>query len=323
MVFAENKRSTEPYSFILLKKLCSFILIILLVYYTYGQFLQYYQSIFKPNITFRKQYVNEASNTHITVRICGPSVDCTYNGQDKCRVAVEIPTENIRENSFNCSRYSFDYREKIDIAITPSVTEIYLDGLEITKYYPAEISSLFFMNERTTIVYYSPTIIKRIFRKYAYGLAGGEVEEYVNFNVHTDITTLPTPNTTLVLRPKTMDVYYQEETYYDLGSIISSIGGFFSSLSGIFVFLFGASKLAPWGFLQIHVFKFLCVKYQRRLVKGIESQYESIPFINGRIIGVTLEERVQSIENLLEEYYLNTEFLHLLLEDDNKVDNIV
>jgi hypothetical protein len=31
-----------------------------------------------------------------------------------------------------------------------------------------------------------------------------------------------------------------------VGSIISSIGGFFSSLSGIYVFLFGASKLAPW-----------------------------------------------------------------------------
>jgi len=31
-----------------------------------------------------------------------------------------------------------------------------------------------------------------------------------------------------------------------VGLIISNIGGFFSSLYGIFVFLFGASKLAPW-----------------------------------------------------------------------------
>jgi hypothetical protein len=31
-----------------------------------------------------------------------------------------------------------------------------------------------------------------------------------------------------------------------VGSIISNVGGFFSSLSGFFVFLFGATKLAPW-----------------------------------------------------------------------------
>ncbi|PKK70891.1 hypothetical protein RhiirC2_745569, partial [Rhizophagus irregularis] len=88
--------------------------------------------------------------------------------------------------------------------------------------------------------------------------------------------------------------------------IISSVGGFFSSLSGIYVFLFGASKLAPWGFLQTSVFNCLCTGYRREFVRKLKNRYEPIPFVSGRIKNVTLEERVQSIENLLEEYYLDT-----------------
>ncbi|PKK69965.1 hypothetical protein RhiirC2_866452 [Rhizophagus irregularis] len=197
------------------------------------------------------------------------------------------------------------------------------------KYYLTDNMSNLIYNSKeqtTVVVYYSPAIIKRISRKYAYGLAGGEGDEYVRFNAHTDITTLTTPNiTTLVLRPLSMNIYYQEETYYDLGSITSSIGGFYTSLSGIFVFLFGASKLAPWGFMQTRMFNFLCIRYQRKLVRKLKSKYETIPFVSGRIKNVTLEERVQSIENLLEEYYLNTDFLKLLLEEnkDNRVDDKV
>ncbi|CAG8583653.1 6747_t:CDS:2 [Rhizophagus irregularis] len=163
--------------------------------------------------------------------------------------------------------------------------------------------------------------------KYVYGLAGGEKDEYVDFNAHMDhATTSTTPDkTTLILRPTSKSIYYQEESYYDFNSITSNIGGFFGFLSGIFVFLFGASKLAPWGFLQTHVFNCLCTRYRRRLIRKLKSKYEPIPFVSGRTKNFTLEERVQSIENLLEEYYLNTDFLNLLLEDnkDNKVDDKV
>ncbi|PKC70215.1 hypothetical protein RhiirA1_391511 [Rhizophagus irregularis] len=159
---------------------------------------------------------------------------------------------------------------------------------------------------------------------YAYGLAGGEVKEFVDFNAHTEHITASTRNApTLLLIPTLTDIYYQEESYYDLGSIISNVGGFFSSLSGFFVFLFGATKLAPWGFLQTHAFNCLCTRYQRRLIKKIQTKYyEPIPFISGRTRNVTLEERVQSIENILKEYYLDTSFLNLLIED-NKVDDKV
>ncbi|CAG8583676.1 6748_t:CDS:2 [Rhizophagus irregularis] len=63
-----------------------------------------------------------------------------------------------------------------------------------------------------------------------------------------------------------------------------------------------------------HLFNCICIRYWRKLVRKLKSKYEPIPFVSGRTKNFTLEERIQSIENLLEEY---TDFLKLLLEDNN------
>jgi hypothetical protein len=68
------------------------------------------------------------------------------------------------------------------------------------------------------------------------------------------------------------------------------------------------------------VFNCLCTRYRRKLVRKLKNKYEPIPFVSGRTKNFTLEKRVQSIENLLEEYYLNTDFLNLLLEDNGEED---
>ncbi|PKC70213.1 hypothetical protein RhiirA1_455069 [Rhizophagus irregularis] len=330
-MFAENKRSTEPFSFFILKKICSFLFIIALIFYIYNQFSQFSESISKPNLIISK-FNFDLSKINITIGICGSNVNCSYkysesNEYENCTVTNEVPIEYFL-NSPGCYRYSFRYNHiRTEIAIlSPNITSAYLDGLEIDKYYPPELNPIHYLKEQTTVIYYSPTIIKRISNRYAYGLADVEGKEYVNFNIHTDTSDLKIPNeTTLILRPTSQDIYYQEETYNILGSTISNIGGFFSSLSGISVFLFGASKLAPWGFLQTRVFNCLCTRYRRKLIRKLKSKYEPIPFVSGRTKNYTLEERVQSIENLLEEYYLDTDFLNLLLEDnkDNKVDDKV
>ncbi|CAB5387324.1 unnamed protein product [Rhizophagus irregularis] len=288
-------------------------------------FSQFYNSISKPNLIISKH--NPAGiSFNITLTICGPNANCfyklNYDKYIKCEMANEIPLKYIDLKPLDCSRYSSYHYNDIEIAISSSITSVHLDGLEMDKYYQSDVDSyssnlIYHSKEQTTVIYYSPTIIKRILKKYAYGLAGGERKEYVNFNVHTDTLDLKTSNgTTLILRPTSPDIYYQEETFYDLSSIISSVGGFFSSLSGIYVFLFGASKLAPWGFLQTSVFNCLCTGYRREFVRKLKNRYEPIPFVSGRIKNVTLEERVQSIEKLLEEYYLDTDFLNLLLEDN-------
>ncbi|GBC10307.1 hypothetical protein RclHR1_09500005 [Rhizophagus clarus] len=331
MVFTENKPSTEPFSFIFLKKLCSFALVVMLIYYICNQFLQFHSSIVNPNLNFYRQNFNKSiggsNDVNIIGRICSSSsiVNCTYNNGE-CKLDETVDHQSIP----NCNHYAFNSQEKAEIRITPYITEIYLDGLVIdNQYYPSKESfnnktnPLLIVNEQINVLYYTFMISNCIITSYVYGLVGGEKEEFVDFFAYTDhIMDLKTMDaTTLILMPMSMDINYEEESYYDLGSIISNVGGFFSSLSGIFVFLFGATKLAPWGFLQTHVFSCLCTKYQRKLTRKLKNKYEPIPFVSGRTKNVTLEERVQNIENILKEYYLDTDFLNLLLTKYNKIDN--
>jgi hypothetical protein len=69
------------------------------------------------------------------------------------------------------------------------------------------------------------------------------------------------------------------------------------------------------------VFKCLCIRYQKKLINKLKTKYEPIPFVSGRTKNVTLEERVQNIENILKEYYLDTDFLNSLLIKRNKVND--
>ncbi|CAB4472737.1 hypothetical protein RhiirA5_493748 [Rhizophagus irregularis] len=331
MILTENKPSTEPSSFIFLKNMCSFALIITLIIYTYNQFSQFCDSISNPNLNFRQQNLkkslSDSQNAKIIIRACSSyPINCTYNNNE-CELYENTNYDTTTCDSANSFHYVLDYQAIVEI--NPFITEVYLDGLVLDdKYYKSNTNSLrklFIMNEQTMVVYYSITISERITDDYAYGLAGGEVMDFVDFNAHTSaITTSKTQNiTTIILMPVSMDINYKVESYYDFSMIISNIGGFFSFLSGIFVFLFGTNKLAPWGFLQTHVFTCLCTRYQRKLIRKLRTKYEPIPFVSGRTKNVTLEERVQSIENILKEYYLDTDFLNSLLIKDKIDYNII
>ncbi|CAB4430789.1 unnamed protein product [Rhizophagus irregularis] len=231
----------------------------------------------------------ENQDSNIAIRICSIiPINCNYSSNilsvdyvdfnsnlnytnpepKQCETTEPIINSyvpHICKNGGESYYYTFDYLMENRIVITPNITEAYLNGFKIDKVYPysgfnlISIIPLFIVNEQAAIVYYSPIINKRIFSKI---------------------------------------FFYQEEFYYDLASILSSISRFFSFLSGVFVFLFGATKLAPWGFLQTYVFNY------------------------GRTKNGTLEGRVQNIENMLKVYYLDTDFLNLLVEDNNKVNNI-
>ncbi|CAB4418343.1 unnamed protein product [Rhizophagus irregularis] len=328
MMFTENKPSTEPFSFIFLKKLCSFALVIILVFYTYNQFSQFSGSIDKPNINVRRQNskkaLSEIQNIKIIVRVCSLyPINCTYSNNE-CESNEYVERRNIPD----CNNYyALNFQEKVEIKITPFITDIYFHGIVIDNKFYASLfnksNSLYIVNDQINVIYYSFIISKRIVSDYVYGLAGGGEQEFADFFVYIDhIVSLNTLNaTTLVLMPTSMDINYQEESYYDLSSIISNVGGFFSSLSGFYVLLFGATKLAPWGFLQTYVFSCLCTRYQRKLIRKLQIKYEPIPFVSGRTKNITLEERVQSIENILKEYYLDTDFLNLLLTKYNKIDD--
>src|SRR5438045_4593321 len=99
MIFTENK-PTEPYTFRIIKKLCSFSLIILLLFYTYNQFSQFSKSIITPNITLRKKIVDDFNNNiTISVGICSPdAITCKYGynldeASTSCTESVPNPPE--------------------------------------------------------------------------------------------------------------------------------------------------------------------------------------------------------------------------------------
>jgi hypothetical protein len=244
MLFTEAKSSTEPFSFIFLKRLFSFSFIIALLIYTYNQFSKFSISTIKPNLISSIKNVNYGN---IVVRICSLTpINCNsssnilfinyvdFNSKpnytnpepkqcDSTEPIINNYVPHICNNGGENYYFTFDYQLENRIVITPNITEAYLDGLKIDKDYPSSGFNLFsniplfIVNEQTTIVYYSPIINKRIFSKYVYGLVGGLEEEFVDFNTHTDhITNLSTPNTTmLILRPISRDIYYREESYFD------------------------------------------------------------------------------------------------------------
>ncbi|GBB92589.1 hypothetical protein RclHR1_20280003 [Rhizophagus clarus] len=313
----------------------------MLFLYTCDQIIKFYTSITVPNLTLRVQNLNPNKDTMtIIFGSCDlKQFNCSIKSKACERTSKDDINKLYQETAPLCQYFSYEtdltngYLDGLNnITITPSVPRITLYGIKLNNklYSSVEFSSIInFLNasEQTVIVYYSPTIINLIYNinnQYAFGLFGGDENKIVEFNIHTDhITTSTTPDTTTIVPVLSSgEIYFQEEAYYDFGSIISSIGGFFSALSGIFVFLFGAPKIAPWGFFQKRVFNCLCIGYQRKLIKKLRTKYEPIPFISGRTKNVSLEERVQNIENILKEYYLDTNFLNLLIEDNKANDKI-
>src|SRR6266498_5611971 len=133
MIFTENKPSTEPFSFIFLKKLCSVSLIIILLFYTYNQFSIFSKSINQPNITFRKGKLHKNSKVEIIVLVCSSyPVNCTYSTNNKCELPDDRDINSTCENGAP-NFYAFKFQEKINITITPFVTEVYLKGLVMNK----------------------------------------------------------------------------------------------------------------------------------------------------------------------------------------------
>ena len=239
MLFIENK-PTEPYTFRIIKNLCSFSLIIILLFYIYNQFSQFFKLINTPNLTLRKRSVDEFDNNiTISIGICSSDADVLickhgYNPNKPstpCPKAKPYPPE-LDIVPFKCNnakkylRYSFDYRKIIKVMISNTVNDfgVYLDEITIDEesYVPFEFQidmlDLIYSNKQNMIIYYSPTIISRITSNYAYGfINGGQVKKSVYFNAHVDRSTLTATNgtTEFILSTMSMDIYYQDESYYD------------------------------------------------------------------------------------------------------------
>src|SRR4051812_44644799 len=119
-------------------------------------------------------------------------------------------------------------------------------------------------------------------------------------------------DTQLVLLPK--DPHFMrtevEKYEYQTISIVSNLGGFYGFIVTAYIALFGMSKVEPWGFLQKIIFR--CWHCRRSFKQHLADKYVSsagIPFgenISDRPEGTSLEDRLQILEYLLKDYYLDT-----------------
>ncbi|CAB4426437.1 unnamed protein product [Rhizophagus irregularis] len=130
------------------------------------------------------------------------------------------------------------------------------------------------------------------------------------------LTQLPnTFNTVLELKYKYDFIVNDDvETFENnIIKLISSFGGFYSAISGVFILLFGASKLSPWGICQMYLLR--CWPCHRSFKKHLANRYVSragIPLADDPCSlpeGGRIEDRVAVLEFLLKEYYIDNYYL--------------
>ncbi|CAB4388710.1 unnamed protein product [Rhizophagus irregularis] len=186
--------------------------------------------------------------------------------------------------------------------LTPGRYYEYTFNYKNTKYYSTSLSGLF-----------------------GFDADDGDMNIVIEDNVLAQIpNTFNTVNTVLELSHNyNFIVNYDIMTFKNnVKKLIENFGGFYSAISGIFVLLFGASKLSPWGICQTHLLR--CWPCHRRFKKSLASRYVSragIPLVedpcnlpeNGRI-----EDRVAILEILLKEYYIDDYYLDELRKTRKK-----
>ncbi|PKY51231.1 hypothetical protein RhiirA4_468111 [Rhizophagus irregularis] len=100
---------------------------------------------------------------------------------------------------------------------------------------------------------------------------------------------------------------------YNHTDLISNLGGFYGAIAGIFILFFGMQRHEPWGLTQKYLFS--CTHCRKSLKRNFARKYVStagIPLVekvDKRPEGSSLEERVQILETLLRDYYLDDYYL--------------
>ncbi|CAB4484993.1 hypothetical protein RhiirA5_420767 [Rhizophagus irregularis] len=106
---------------------------------------------------------------------------------------------------------------------------------------------------------------------------------------------------------------FEKTKKFDYTDLISNLGGFYGAIAGIFYLFFGMQRLEPWGLAQKYLFS--CTHCRKSLKRNFARKYVSsagIPLVekvNKRPEGSSLEERVQILETLLRDYYLDDYYL--------------
>ncbi|CAI2163110.1 18099_t:CDS:2 [Funneliformis geosporum] len=118
------------------------------------------------------------------------------------------------------------------------------------------------------------------------------------------------------IHPMAKLIKFENKKKYTYVSLVSNLGGFYSAIGGIFILFFGMPKLSPWGLAQKYILS--CVPCRKSFTKSLARKYVSsagIPLaekVNKRPEASSLEQRIQILETLLHDYYLDDSYLKLI-----------
>ncbi|RIA80955.1 hypothetical protein C1645_837806 [Glomus cerebriforme] len=114
-------------------------------------------------------------------------------------------------------------------------------------------------------------------------------------------------------RPHSYFFKFEENHGYNFTDLMSDLGGFYNAILGIFISFFGTQRLEPWGLAQKYIFS--CIPCRKSFMSNLAKKFVSsagIPLaekVNERPVESSLEERVQILETLLKDYYLDDYYL--------------
>ncbi|CAG8680434.1 4642_t:CDS:2, partial [Racocetra persica] len=191
------------------------------------------------------------------------------------------------------------------------------ERISVDNFYPISLG-------QHTILEFSITIIKK-YTSYLIGQLGFKPDKTnALLNIETKIlqSDSNSSNIFLAIVPKNNRIRIEEEKYLsNFGTILSSLGGFYTAISTVFIFCFGKRRYSPWGICRT------CPcwwPYRQSFKKHLARRYISragIPLVDDpRKLphGATIEDRIAVLECLLREYYLDTSFLEDIQKTRNR-----
>ncbi|CAB4398363.1 unnamed protein product [Rhizophagus irregularis] len=164
-------------------------------------------------------------------------------------------------------------------------------------------------------------IVRSSYYNQFWGLVGLFQRNVQTLNIEwhkTDFPDLPQKDRIVVgLKGRSNSTRYEIEKFQlTMMGNIANLGGFYTACAGIFFYLFGNPKLSPWGITQKVIF--VCWPCRRSFQRQLANRYVSsagIPFgekVKQMPPNSSIEERLQIIEILLKDYYIDTYYIDQL-----------
>ncbi|RIA80949.1 hypothetical protein C1645_791530, partial [Glomus cerebriforme] len=319
-----NYRTTEPIWFRFFRGSFAITLTVIIIYYSIIQFEKIGTEA-STNIRLLQHYFHSQLDINMcTNKIDGLScqscqLDLLFDFTDLfdsgCNPYFNHSYVSIPDNTLSLSLDSYNIYEHGSDFAKINITRF-------SKTYSEEVGSYIILNQydylfplgQSYVMSFKPIIINNNRNDY-------EIDNEYILELNPQLEQLPeksgqlNSDEPLVEFIQLSDPRIEETKKFGLADFISNVGGFYSAIAGIFYLLFGMQKHEPWGWVQKYFFSYMPCQCRQSIKRSFARKYVSsagIPLVekvNKRPEGSSLEERVQMLETLLRDYYLDDYYL--------------